>query len=376
MKPPVASDGAREVAHDLNNLLTAIIGATDAVLARTGIDPETRADIAHVREGAGRGASLVRRLGAGDAEPPGVISVNATIRATSRLLAHRLGADVSLTLDLAEADGGVRADPAQLDRVLLNLIANARHAMPVRGAVTLRSARQVVMLEEHRAPDTIPPGDYMVITVTDTGCGMPAEQLPLIFAPDVSSRLGAGGSGLGLASVREIVRQAGGFIAVTSVEGNGTCFAIYLPRLQTVPESPVAAEARATLDGRTVLLVDDDWLVRQVTERMLRRAGWHVLCSDSAEVALAVLETSRCDLLISDVTMPGMDGLALVRLALARQPELPVILTSGYKRAEVDDGSHIAGVTFLAKPYGQSDLLAAVARVAPAGEAAGPPVAE
>ena len=173
----------------------------------------------------------------------------------------------------------MRADPAQLDRVLLNLIANARHAMPVRGAVTLRSARQVVMLEEHRAPDTIPPGDYMVITVTDTGCGMPAEQLPLIFAPDVSCA-GAGGSGLGLASVREIVRQAGGFIAVTSVEGNGTCFAIYLPRLQTVPELPVAAEARATLDGRTVLLVDDDWLVRQVTERMLRRAGWHVLCSD------------------------------------------------------------------------------------------------
>jgi two-component system cell cycle sensor histidine kinase/response regulator CckA len=266
-------------------------------------------------------------------------------------------------------------DPAQLDRVLLNLIANARHAMPARGAVTVRSARHVVLIPEHRAPDTIPPGDYMVIAVSDTGRGMPAAQLPLIFAPDVSSRLGAGGSGLGLASVREIVRRAGGFIAVTSVEGHGTRFEIYLPWLRAVPGPPVAVEAPTASDGRTVLLVDDDWLVRQVTERMLRRAGWHVLCSDSAEVALAVLETSRCDLLISDVAMPGMDGPALVRLVLARQPGLPVILTSGYKRRATDDGSHIAGVTFLAKPYGQADLLAAVARIAPAVETAGPSIA-
>jgi two-component system cell cycle sensor histidine kinase/response regulator CckA len=374
VKQPV-SDEAREAAHDLNNLLTAIIGATDAVLERSGIDPETRADMAHVREGACRGAALVRRLGAGDPEPPGIVSVNATIRATSRLLAHRLGAEVSLDLDLAEADGGVRVDPAQLDRVLLNLIANARHAMPAGGAVTLRSARQVISIKEHRTPDTIPAGDYMVVAVTDTGCGMPAGQLPLIFAPGVSFRRGAGGSGLGLASVREIVRQAGGFIAVASVEGNGTCFEIYLPWLEAAPGSPVAAEAPATSGGRMVLLVDDDRLVRQVTERMLRRAGWRVVCSDSAEAALAVLESSHCDLLISDVAMPGMDGVALMRLVLARQPVLPVILMSGYQRVAMDDISQIASVTFLAKPYGQTDLLAAVARIAPAGEVVGLPIA-
>ena len=367
------ADEARELAHDLNNLLTAIIGAADAVLDRSGIDPDTRADVAHIREGAYRGAALVGRPGTRIAEALAVISVNETIRATSRLLAHRLGANVALTLDLGEFDGGARVEPSQLDRVLLNLIANARFAMPAGGAVTLRTERRIVPLPEERVPDRIPAGDYLVIAVADTGSGIPTERLPRIFEPGVSSRRGAGGSGLGLASVREIVRQAGGRIAVTSVGGRGTCFEIYLPPCDDTPPPPVR-EAPATATGRTALLVDDDPLVRRVTERMLLRAGWRVVCADSAEAALAVLECSRCDLMISDVAMPGMDGLALARLVLARQPDFPVILTSGYERTAADDESHTARVVFLAKPYGQADLLAAVARIAP--EPGGPAITE
>jgi two-component system cell cycle sensor histidine kinase/response regulator CckA len=350
---------AHEVAHDLNNLLTAIIGAADAVLERSGSDPETRADIAHIREGARRGATLVRRLRGDTHHPPHLISVDDMIRATYRLLDHRLGAKVSLTLDLAEPDGQVLADLSQLDRTLLNLIANASHAMPNGGTVTLATTRRVVAIEDQRMPDTIPPGDYVVITVSDTGMGMSPDQMARIFEPGFSSRHEAGGSGYGLSSSRDIVRQSGGFLSVESAEGCGARFEIHLPRVEaaTVPEAAPAASAR------TVLLVEDDPLVRRVAERTLHRAGWTVLCADSAEDALEVLKESLCDMMISDIALPGMDGVGLARLVLARQPGMPVILTSGYERAAADDEFRNANVVFLTKPYGQAELLAAIARI-------------
>jgi two-component system cell cycle sensor histidine kinase/response regulator CckA len=363
----------REVAHDFNNLLTAIIGAADAVLERSEIDPETRADIAHIREGARRGAVLVQRLRDDTPAPPDLISVNDTIRATYRLLDHRLGANVTLALDLAEPGGQVMADPSQLDRTLLNLIANARHAMPNGGTVTVGTARRVVAVAEPRVPDTVPPGDYVVITVADTGSGIPRDQISRIFEAGFSSRRHTGGSGLGLSSARDIVRQSNGFLAVESIEGRGTRFEIYLPRVESAPP-PAVPEAAPMTAARTVLLVEDDLLVRHVAERALRRAGWTVLCADSAEDALEVLNESACDLVISDIAMPGMDGVALARLVLARQPGLPVILTSGYAHDAVDDGGEVPNVVFLTKPYGQAELLAAVAGVAGARAVRSPPV--
>jgi CheY-like chemotaxis protein len=210
--------------------------------------------------------------------------------------------------------------------------------------------------------------------------------------------------------VREIVRQANGFIAVASTLGTGTCFEIYLPRLnggprppvptelsqevpspngpptrelppeqrspeaglpnETSPRSPrrqfsraaMPVEAGSTAPDRTVLLVEDDELISRVATRIFHRAGWTVLCADSAEAALEVLETSTCGLMVSDVAMPGMDGLALARIVLARQPDCPVILTSAYEPG-ADDGFGAARVTYLSKPYGQADLLEAVARI-------------
>jgi two-component system cell cycle sensor histidine kinase/response regulator CckA len=294
-----------------------------------------------------------------------LISINQTIRATSRLLAHRLGSDIALTLELAEPDGQARIEPAQLDRVLLNLIANARHAMPAGGAVTLRTGLRTVTAADRHVPDTIPTGDYVMIAVADTGGGIPLNQLSRMFEPGVSSRHGAGGSGLGLSSVRDIVRQSSGFIAVASGPEGGTCFEIYLPRLNDPARPAPDVEPRALAGGRIVLVVDDDPLVRQVAERILLRAGWRVLCADGAEAALAILENTVCDLMISDVAMPGMDGLALGRLVRARVPDFPVILASGYARAESDDGLSGAHVGFLEKPYDPADLLEVVARVAP-----------
>jgi two-component system cell cycle sensor histidine kinase/response regulator CckA len=355
----------REVAHDFHNLLTAIIGAADAVLRRSGIDLESRDDVANMREGALRGAALIRHLnpGADDSQAASrFISVNETIRSTSRLLAHRLGANIALTLDLKEPDAQVRAEPSQLDRALLNLITNARHAMPAGGSVTVGTECRSLRSADQRVPDLIPAGDYVVISVVDTGTGMLPADVPKMFDPGVSSRRDSGGSGLGLSSIRAVVGQCNGFLAVESIMGHGTRFEIYLPRGHSDARPLPAVETTPSGDGRAVLAVDDDSLVRQVVERVMRRAGWTVLCAESGEVALRALKRSRFDLMISDVRMYGMDGLTLTRLALAFQPRLSVILTSGYEFATLDAAFGNANVTLLSKPYGQMDLLAAVAR--------------
>jgi two-component system cell cycle sensor histidine kinase/response regulator CckA len=353
----------REVAHDFNNLLTAIISAAEAVLRRPEIDPESRADIENLREGARRGAVLIRRLQPGGDDPsakPGLTSINETIRATSRLLAHRLGAHIELTLELEQPDSKVWAEPAQLDRVLLNLIANARHAIASSGAVTLRTMRRTVDVAEQRVPDLVPPGDYLVIAVADTGKGMLRDELLCIFDPRRGSRPDTGGSGLGLSSIREIVRRCNGFLAVDSIKGHGTRVEIFLPRDYDARRHHRIPETFLPDVGRAVLLVDDDLLVRQVLERIMQRAGWTVRSADSGQSALNALKEARFDLMISDVRMCGMDGLLLTRLALEHQPDLAVILTSGYAFAASDLAPAAANVTFLPKPYGQGELLAAV----------------
>ena len=371
MKRP---DAARELAHDFNNLLTAIIGAADAVLARSPVDPETRADVESIREGARRGAALVR----GDVSAPPIVAVNECVRAMARLLRHALArdaaptkldaavlGDVTLVFQLEEPGGQIRIDPSRLDRVLLNLVINARHAMPKGGTVTVRTATQVLPEAKPRVPDTIPPGAYAVISVADTGGGIPDGQLERIFAPGYTTRRRSGGTGLGLSSVHAMVRQAGGFLSAESLKGQGARFDIHLPRHEVMPEAlpptpPLTAEpdaaSRPASSSRAVLLVEDDPLVRRVTERVLQRAGWTVLCADSAETALILLEGAVCDLMVSDVAMPGMDGVALARAVRVARPGLPVILTSGYEETRTD-----AGIVFLTKPYDQEALLAAVA---------------
>jgi two-component system cell cycle sensor histidine kinase/response regulator CckA len=356
-----AGDEAREVAHDIGNLLTALIGAADAILERTGIDSETHADAAHIREAARGGAGLLRRLRDGRSRESELISINATIRSISRLLAHSLGPTITLRLDLDAPDAEVRFDRSQLHRMLLNLIVNAHHAMSDGGTVVLSTARQSVDVEQHRIPDSIPSGDYTVIAVVDTGVGVPRDLLSDIFQPGVTSRRATGGSGLGLASVRDIARQSGGFLTVESNEGRGTRFEIWLPCDEIAP-APISVQP-ATAPG-SVLLVEDDVLVRQVAERVLQRSGWTVRCVGSAEDALQMLKHMHCDLMISDVALPGMDGLALARHVQKLCGDLPIILTSGYERAATGAGLETSDFVFLTKPYAQEDLLAAVARAA------------
>ena len=228
---------AREIAHDLNNVLTATIGIAEAILSRPGVDARTRADVEAIREGARRGGALIkRRLGLAGA-PPEPIATDNCIRMTARLIAHRLADGMSLKLDLADPEGWTRADPACLDRILLNLVANARHAMPGGGTVTLSTRHRAIEREEPRVPDTIPPGDYVVVAVVDTGAGIPAGILARVLQPGFTTRSRQGGSGLGLASVHAAARECLGFLSMESVEGQGTRIEVYLPRETARPAS-------------------------------------------------------------------------------------------------------------------------------------------
>ena len=313
------------------------------------------------------------RLLCGQGGGAGLVAVNDAILGISRLLAHgpsgldhemqgsgatALPGGTLLTLELDDSGPYIWADPPLLDRVLLNLVTNARHATRDGGTVTLHTARRTVTTAEQHIPDLILPGDYAVITVADTGTGIPAEQLPHIFSRGFTTRRDAGGTGLGLATVFEIVHRSGGFLAVDSKAGEGTRIEIHWPRRPAPSELPVPPPGLA-------LLVEDDPLVSRVAERMLRRAGWRLAVADSAEAAIALLEAEEAsyDLLISDIELPGMDGVALAKYVRSRRPALPIVMTSGYPETRTTADWADDGIAFLSKPYRQNELLAVMARV-------------
>ncbi|MBV9782420.1 MAG: response regulator [Acidisphaera sp.] len=406
------------IAHDFNNLLTAIIGAADLVAGREK-DAETLEDIAQIRLSADRGAALVRQLlafGRQQTLQPKVISVNDTVQDLSSLLRRLLGTKVRLDLDLELPGRMVRADPTQLDQVLVNLAVNARDAMPDGGTLTLRTGHITLFRALTRGQETIPPGRYVMIEAQDTGVGIPPEVLPRIFDPFFTTKRDRGGNGLGLSTVHGIIRQSDGFLAVDSQPGKGTRLRVYLPRYDgtesvTIPRSPrsdiapalPAAEAAAEPApvaqpparvaepvpvaepiraaepvGRAALLVDDEDPVRRLAERAMLRGGWRVFAAGSAEQALQMLEEltqagSRPELavMITDVVMPGMDGPSLVHKVRESWPGLPAILVSGYAEETLRRDLAAAGMVFLPKPYTLKALLACAEQVTGAGRKPG-----
>lgn len=376
---------AAGIAHDFNNLLTAVTGAADLVLGREGVDPETRDDVTQIRRCAERGIALVSRLrsfGCPDASDPRVIAVDAAIGDLARLLERVLGGNVGLRLELDAGEAAVRMDPTQLDRVLMNLAVNARDAMPGGGTLTFRTAQVELHGPETHGGSTIPPGRYLLLEVADTGSGIPPEVLPRIFDPFFTTKGETGGSGLGLSTVRDIVGEADGFLAVESVTGRGTSFRIHLPHWMgseepasvaeaSVPDRP-SAEAPMQISGAsgTVLLVEDEEPVRRLAERALSLRGWRVLAAGSAGAAWSALDAlgqegglAGLSVIISDVAMPGMDGTALVKAVRARHPGVPAILVSGYAEETFRPHLGLEGISFIPKPYTLKDLVAEVAKV-------------
>jgi two-component system cell cycle sensor histidine kinase/response regulator CckA len=288
-------------------------------------------------------------------------------------------------------------DPGQLDQVLLNLAANAREAMPGGGRLRIATSQAVLLRPEGEGPGVIPPGRYAVLEVADTGSGIPPEALPRLFEPFFTTRPERGGTGLGLATVQGIVAQSGGHISVMSRLGEGTSFRIHLPRHEGAVDAPPWASTPPAAAGAVgmapspqpeagpargaelgagdpppdvpaqgkgpVLLVEDEAPMRRLAERLLQRAGFAVTAADCAESALGLLAAGEAPppaLLVSDVAMPGEDGLSLARTLRDRFPHLPVVLMSGYAEVTLGRDLDAEDVRLLPKPFAPAELLAAV----------------
>ncbi len=368
------------IAHDFNNLLTAICGSAEAALQR---DPDGNAapELRQVMESASRGAALVKQLLAfarQQALHPRVVELNAAVAAMASLLRRLLGSRVRLTVALEEPGRRVRIDPTQLDQVIMNLALNARDAMPGGGSLRIGTRHAVVLQPQPLGQEELPPGRYAVLEVADTGRGIPPDVLPRIFDPFFTTKREQGGSGLGLATVHGIVRQSGGFIAAESKLGEGTTFRIWLPRhdgpaevtyqvATTAGGSAERGAPAAPTHAAPVLLVEDEPPLLKLAERALKRAGFEVMTAASAEEALEMLEggAPRPLALVSDVVMPGMDGLALARRMRERDPSLPVLLVSGYAEAALGLDLAAERLRLLSKPYGLADLVAELKAILP-----------
>lgn len=359
------------IAHDFNNLLGVILGA--AAAARVAPLPdEVAIEVAAIEAAAERGAALVRQLLAFARQQvlaPRVVALNDTVRQFVALLPRLMGPGISIEMDLETPSRHILVDPDQWSRVLLNLAVNARDAMGARGRLTFTTGRRLVLAGEIASGELLPPGRYVTLELRDTGPGIPPEVLPRIFEPFYSTKLESGGTGLGLATVQGIVGQSGGRIEVECPPEGGTLFRILLPRAEPTAEaSPEAAPALPAPEpvvsspAGPILLVDDERTLLRVAALTLRQAGHEVVAQEDSQDALdAIREGLRPALLVTDVAMPGLDGLELARAARAVQPGLPVLLLSGYSAASVAGAPTREGFAFLAKPFTPEALCAAVA---------------
>ncbi len=352
------------VAHDFNNLLTAILGYCELLQAKIPAHAEERSDLDAIQKAGDRAAALTRQLLAFSRQQvlePRVSDFNDIVCNVEKLLRRMLGADIELVTELDPSIGHVRVDPGQMEQVLVNLAVNARDAMPSGGQLSVRTCARVFTEPCWICGAELHPGCYMVITVTDTGTGMPPEVTRQIFEPFFSTKGEGQGTGLGLSTVYGIIKQSNGFIFVDSEPGRGTTFEIYLPCV----DAPLDAtrlesnEIRSVEGSETILLVDDDGGVRDLVRRALTEAGYQVLCASDGMEAAAVADahTGTLDLLITDLVMPRMGGPELAEHLVADRPDLAVLYISGYTdRREWKLEASQTRRSYLQKPFTPSLL--------------------
>jgi PAS domain S-box-containing protein len=356
------------VAHDFNNLLTAIRGNAELLLLDIPPGDPRREDVEEIRKASDRAATLTRQLLAFSRRQvlqPRVLDLNGVVREMERMLRRLIGEDVELATRLDPALGQVRADPGQVEQVVLNLAVNARDAMPSGGRLTVETRNVELGEELKRAYPYVVPGAYVLLSVSDSGQGMDAETRERAFEPFFTTKPAGRGTGLGLSTVYGIVKQSGGFIWIDSELGRGTCIRIYLPPVGEPAAAPAeeAAPAIAARGTGTVLLAEDEVTVRRLAVRVLSRAGYTVLEAADGEEALRVAAAhgGAIDLLVTDVVMPRLGGRVLVSRLREARPAVPVVYMSGYTEEAVQrHGVLDPGTSFLGKPFTAEQLLGAV----------------
>lgn len=351
------------IAHDFNNILTVITGTIEILAEAVAKDPELATIARMIDEAAGRGAELTQHLLAfARRQPlqPRETDINALIVETSKLLKPTLGEHIEIEQAFDDATCLALVDPTQLATAMLNLALNARDAMPGGGKLVLETGSAYLDEAYAARHNEVRPGPYVLIAVSDTGTGIPAALLDKVFDPFFTSKGPGKGTGLGLSMVYGFVKQSSGHIKIYSEEGHGTTVKIYLPPASELPIRSETAPLATTGGGNeTVLVVEDDMLVRSYVVTQLQRLGYVTLAAANAAEALAVIETGRAiDLLFTDVIMPGpMNGRLLADEVLRRRPGCKVLFTSGYtENAIIHHGRLDPGVLLLAKPYRKSDL--------------------
>jgi two-component system cell cycle sensor histidine kinase/response regulator CckA len=364
------------VAHDFNNILTAIIGHCDLMLMRHTPGDSDYDDIQQIKANSNRAASLTRQLLAFSRQQtlrPQVLQLPDVVSDVFNLLKRLLGETIPIEVKHGRNLAPVRADPGQLEQVIVNLAVNARDAMLAKdeagGTLTIQTYAVSAAEARRVNSEIMPEGEYTALRVSDTGTGIPPDVMTKIFEPFFTTKEVGKGTGLGLSTVYGIVKQSGGFIFAESKEGVGTSFAIYLPvhraEVSTAKPLPRERERQSELWGSgTVLLVEDEDMVRTVAERALTRHGYKVITAVNGEEALERLaEGVTIDLLVSDVVMPTMDGPTMVRQARAKYPQLPVLFMSGYAEEQLRKSIDLDGIGFLPKPFSVQQLAEAARAV-------------
>ncbi len=358
------------VAHDFNNLLTAIIGNTE--IARELIEPShpARSELDEALHAAGRSAALTRQLltfARRSELAPRVVRVDQLLQELLSLLRRLIGEHIALSLRVDPDLPPVRLDTGSMEQAILNLVVNARDAMPAGGQIEITAQRLSVRKEQAEHPHGVPPGEWLVIAVRDTGEGMTGDVLAHAFEPFFTTKPIGQGTGLGLAMVYGTVRQHDGHVWVDSRLGEGTTVFLYLPpALEAAPEAPIPTPDVPLTAGNAqrILLVEDESSVRTVVERLLRQAGYDVRSVADGAAALALCDhdtLADLDLLISDVVMPHLGGVELVRAVRSRRADLPVLFVSGYRETEdLDELLASPHTVLLDKPFTSASLLQAV----------------
>jgi PAS domain S-box-containing protein len=354
------------IAHDFNNLLMVISGYSEFLLDRLGPEPSLRAPAQEIAGAAVRASALTRQLLAFSRKQmlaPKILDLNSVVTENLKMLTRMIGEDIDLVMVPAAGLGPVRADAGQIEQVIMNLAVNARDAMPSGGKLTIETSNATLDEDQARLHPPLTPGNYVMLTISDTGAGMDSETQSRIFEPFFTTK-GTKGTGLGLSTAYGIIKQSGGYIWVHSEPGKGTSFKIYLPRVAEAVQNPIQAsvlpEAFAGAPGtETILLVEDETNLRYLARQFLEKQGYRVL--DAADGALAMqvalAHQGVIHLLLTDVIMPGMNGRELAQRVLQLRPGIKVLYMSGYTENVIGhNGTLDAGVRLLQKPFTLRDL--------------------